>query len=455
MTDFPPGVDWAAIAANFPRVIADLLSDHNLANHPLAIIPTMDDGHIPDLETLSYGGAFADGQIPNLDVAKITSGRFGMARMPAGTATYILTAQGAGADPAYAAPPAADVGGLYGINVEVLAAAKTLTANTDVMYQYLDPGGANRTITLSTVDAVAGNRFIIRNQDAYSHNAALAIYQGANKLDDVYANSIVEFIYNGSSWIAAVVGTGQYLNSLNRNIGIGYKARAHQEGVAIGYDAQGWRDAVAIGSTARAYTYGTAIGYGARGYDYGVALGKSAYGYNRGLALGFNVNSGNLFYSIALGYYSRCTRTAETAVNIDGGTTYKNQVVQGRWFGTTSDATPTELSLGNRGGQRFTMRYASAFAFKGMVVATTQATPGTPNVTSSWEVKGLIKRDADNNVTLVGATHAVINQDGGAAAWDAVFSADDTNEALILTVTGAAGTTIRWAAFIDAVEIAW
>lgn len=319
------------------------------------------------------------------------------------------------------------VGGLYGFNLESLGTNKTLTVGTDEIYQYLDPT-ANIVVTLSTVGASAGDRFVIRNNDSYYSTRSIEVKQGANSLDLVYANDIVEFIFDGTDWVAGGVGTGQY-GSLNQNIGIGYKANATTEGVAIGYDA--------------------------RAYTYGVALGKSAYGFLRGLALGYQANSGNRYYSIALGYRSRCTRTAETAISIDGLSGYKNQVVQGRYYGYTFDATPYEIPLGSRGGQRFDLRAASAIAFKGLVVATTQATPGTPNVTSSWEVAGLIKRDADNNTTLVGVTQAVLHQDGGAAAWSAVFSADDTNEALILTVTGAAGTTIRWAAFIDAVEIVW
>lgn len=41
--------------------------------------------------------------VPAIDVAKITSGRFGMPRMPDGTLGQVLTGQGAGVDPVYAA----------------------------------------------------------------------------------------------------------------------------------------------------------------------------------------------------------------------------------------------------------------------------------------------------------------------------------------------------------------
>ena len=57
-------------------------SDITSGTFGLARIPTMDDAHIPDLETLSYGGTFAEAQIPDLPTTKITSGTFGALRIP-------------------------------------------------------------------------------------------------------------------------------------------------------------------------------------------------------------------------------------------------------------------------------------------------------------------------------------------------------------------------------------
>ncbi len=53
------------------------------------------------------GDTIPAAEIASLDAAKIGSGRFGLARMPDSTLNYVLTAQGAGVDPAYAAVAAA------------------------------------------------------------------------------------------------------------------------------------------------------------------------------------------------------------------------------------------------------------------------------------------------------------------------------------------------------------
>lgn len=90
----------------------------------LSDIPTMDDGHIPNLEGLSYGGAFATAQIPGLPTTKITSGQFTMGRLPRAASGQFLEGGGVSADPVWNA--------LIEGNIPDLPASKITTGAFDV-----------------------------------------------------------------------------------------------------------------------------------------------------------------------------------------------------------------------------------------------------------------------------------------------------------------------------------
>ncbi|MBA7521252.1 hypothetical protein ES705_13357 [subsurface metagenome] len=66
-----PNIDWVRISANFPRTITDILSDHNLANHPLAIIPVMDWAHISGLFPRTIADILSDHNLANHPLAII------------------------------------------------------------------------------------------------------------------------------------------------------------------------------------------------------------------------------------------------------------------------------------------------------------------------------------------------------------------------------------------------
>ena len=78
-------------------------------------------------------------------------------------------------------------------------------------------------------------------------------------------------------------------------------------------------------------------------------------------------------------------------------------------------------------------------------------------VTAAWEVKGAIQNNA-GTVALVAAVTNTLLADGTGGTWGAignvpVVAADNGNDTLIITVTGAGATNIRWTAHARLVEV--
>ncbi|RKZ25658.1 hypothetical protein DRQ26_05560, partial [bacterium] len=188
-------------------------------------------------------------------------------QIAAGTSGQILTSNGDSSAPSFQDAPGG--GGKYGINVETLSADKTLTPGTDEIYQYLDEGGADRTITLDTSSASAGDRFVIRHNGDYDDTHFLKVLQGAYSLDYIYAGTIKEFIFDGTNWISAENGSGEN-DSKKYNIAIGRWAIAYNMGTAIGSNTYGYNSGVAVGPNANGDTNGIAVGRDAEGSSSGI-----------------------------------------------------------------------------------------------------------------------------------------------------------------------------------------
>ena len=455
------------------------------------------------------------------------------------TGNYPLGVDASGAVESCTEIPAADVGGLYGMNVETLAADKTLTVGTDKIYQYLDAGGANRIITLDTASASVGNRFVIRYNGAYNDTYYLQINQSTTILDYVYVGAIKEFIFDGTNWISGSTGSGEnitddyktatisigknskayssglaigkdcsgYSNGMaignnasgynagvaigissdgydygaavgydadgynygaavgygtdgydygaavgyhtdgyNYGAAVGYYTSGYDHGAAVGYDADGYDYGAAVGYYASGYSSGAAVGYYARGYDHGAAVGYSARGYNHGAAVGYYTGTNQKYYSVALGYYSETERYSEIAHCIDGSSTQDYNMSSAGWAIQTADATPIEMPLGETIGQRFTINPESAVSFTIRIAARDNVS----NHVASYKIEGLIKRDGVDNTVLAWSNKTVEYEDD--ATWDVDVTADDTNEALIITVTGDDTNPTRFAGRIDEVE---
>ena len=115
----------------------------------------------------------------------------------------------------------------------------------------------------------------------------------------------------------------------------------------------------------------------------------------------------------------------------------------------TFDDTPSQLLVGEAG--YVILENNKMNAFRVMVVAATDSnTEG-----AAYEFKGLIKKDATPASTaIIGLVSKTVIAES-TADWDVAVSADTTNGALDITVTGIAETSIRWVAFVEMVEVAF
>lgn len=122
----------------------------------------------------------------------------------------------------------------------------------------------------------------------------------------------------------------------------------------------------------------------------------------------------------------------------------------------TTDATATVLtsdSSAAAANNQVTLPNNSAYSFSGEVIA------GITNGGNSarWTINGAIKRgsNAASTVMIGTPTVTMTHFDVGAAAWVVAVTADVTNGAIAVTVTGAASTTIRWVAKIETTEMTY
>jgi hypothetical protein len=125
----------------------------------------------------------------------------------------------------------------------------------------------------------------------------------------------------------------------------------------------------------------------------------------------------------------------------------------------TTDATPLVLTAdGTAGGADdfIALPAESAYCFDVYVIATqTGGVAGTASDSAWWHFRGGIRRDNANNTTLIGSNTEETSADAGAAAWVVTVTADDTNEALQIEVTGEVDKTIRWVATVQYVRVAY
>lgn len=112
----------------------------------------------------------------------------------------------------------------------------------------------------------------------------------------------------------------------------------------------------------------------------------------------------------------------------------------------TTTSTPAETFLdGGAYSERINVPSGSSWTFDILIVG--RSTTGN---SGHYQVTGGIENVSDTTAIVGSVTKTVLAED--VAGWDVSVTADDTNDALIITVTGDA-TNVRWVATVRTVEV--
>ena len=372
------------------------------------------------------------------------------------------------------------------INIETLSDNKTLVAGTDATVQFLNANGATRNITLQTTGSpTVGKTFTIgcRTTHATYH---LDIYSGATKIDEVYGqetnpdtSGLKKYMFDGTNWVGVYPGSASSATQTSLSLGrlskasndrttaFGVSAVAAGDdstaignaavttaasSVSIGSNSSVGQQSVNVGNSGSVQSVGAALGYNVTlgGSGYNVGIGSSTEATTFSTVVGQGAKDNNKTNDLLLGRASQANRVGETSTCHDFDTNKYSRSVFCPYKETT-DATPVEIGAIGTATNKLTVLANSAFMFDATVIAYDL----TGSLGRTWRLEGGIKRDGANNTTLIGTVVKTdISTDGGdAAAWDVAATADNTNEALIFTVTGEAATTIRWQVVIHINEV--
>ena len=371
---------------------------------------------------ISYGAVFTGTfSTTTLTVTAITSGMLIVGQVITGTSvtagTYI-SALGTGTGGV----------GTYTLNQ---SATGTPTASTMyfavLSYAYQFPVGTTLSFTKSHGTVMGGIGNIASGAwSAVVGGGGSQLVGGGNK-----ATGDLSFIGGGGGHTASgsnsVVCGGGYGNG-NPNLASGYASS-----VLGGYNNQASGFAASVlGGTGNQSTgnYTFAIGNGV------MATGQA------GVAMGLQSDNKGVFASLVIS---------------SGKFSVTGDAQQGHYTLSATSTTATPVVLLSGGGTNVQSYYQvspnnnQAYAYKGLVVARNTSSGDM----ASWEIRGAIKRGANQASTVLVGTPTItsIAADSAASTWTIAITADTTYGSLQITGTGAASTTIHWVARIDTVEV--
>ena len=259
------------------------------------------------------------------------------------------------------------------------------------------------------------------------------------------------------------IGSGA-IASGGESIALGDGAIASgSESVALGIARSPNSGSIAIGIATNSSSYGpfgngaTAIGQLNKASASGAfALGRTSFANAEGTFTYGKDNTASKAFAVAGGSYALSNTIGKQAF-ASGRFAYDVGSAQTGTFvlrSDTTDATSEALTANNSNAgttNQIVLPNNSAIAFHGTIVARQQASSGTAS--AAWKIEGLIRREGSASTTvLVSSTTTVLDN---TPSWGMTLSADTTNGALKIEVTGASATNIRWVATVSTSEVTY
>lgn len=358
-------------------------------------------------------------------------------------------------------------------------------------------GNSNGSITQDGVTLVANDLILVKDQASGLQNGLYVVTQvgtagtpfiltrhTSNDTTGEFVNKIFPLSSEGTrlgrAWFictnttAPTVGTTaitfDYVFGVTQGRSSTYDIRAADEGAIAGnargnfsvdlqtsrsiaaHVASGANSAVLGGTGNRASgTSSVAVGDNVEATNsYATAIGGSANTASgtASICLGGSNSTASADYGTTIGYQASATFYGQTALASGGFTGAGSaQGSHATLRGTTTDATPTEIFL-NGSNQRMSIPTDTSWSFLIQVIA---RRTDADNETNTYLRFGAIDNNA--GTTALAGTVQSLSTVEEQAAWDVTITADDTNDSLKISVTGAASKTIRWVAFVTLVQV--
>jgi hypothetical protein len=294
--------------------------------------------------------------------------------------------------------------------------------------------GANETLTIAAAGGVTG---FTGSQNTASPNNTV----NASRL-------LVDATSTNADAVVQPKGTGAFQTQLADNASTGgnkrgtYAVDLQTFRTSASQVASGSASVVAGGSSNTASNSSSVVVGGSTNTSSGTSS----------TVVGGSSNTASGDYSTAFGQQSTADRhgmiTHASGRFSNNGDAQREEYVLRRQ--TTND-TATELTCDGAAGtttNRMSIANDSAYAFSALIVG--RATAANDN-SAGYKIEGVIDNNA-GTVAFVGTPSVtVLGED--TAGWDVAAVADDTNDALVIQVTGAAATTINWVASVRLVKV--